>query len=111
MTLKENAQNAWMIAKRVVGYGVIGAIAAAYYLHTPSNLIASAPDRIIPADNNMAERALKPSKLEVKVCDAIRDQPGNEFVFVYDGKRQVATVGLDGYIVLEPFKGEEWWCR
>jgi len=78
-----------------------------------SDVIASSPDRIIPAAEEMAEGALNPDLLEVRVCDADTDKDGKELLFVYDGQRQIGTVGSDKKIVILPYEPEEytaWRC-
>ena len=96
--------------------GVVVGMVVIYSNYVPSSdLIASSPDRIIPASMGMAKGALNPDKLEVRVCntDDDPDKAGKELVFVYDGKKQVGTVGEDGYIVIEPYEVEEmytWRC-
>jgi len=94
----------------VIGVVVMGGVWAKYA--PESNRVASSPDRIIPAaSSDMAEGALNPNLLEARVCDANTDQPGQEFLFVYDGKKQVGTVGKDGYIVVAPYESNTWQCR
>ena len=105
----------WESVKPKIWPVIIGGVVAASYVwieHVPSSdLVASSSDRIIPADIGMAEGALNPDKLEVRVCEADTNQKGQELVFVYDGKKQVGTVGEDGYIVIEPYVGVDWRCR
>lgn len=93
----------------VVGASLMGA--AWLYYSPSSDVIASAPDRIIPAaSSNMAEGALNSDLLEVRVCDAYPQKLGQELLFVYDGKKQVGTVGQEG-VVVTPYEGDSWQCR
>ena len=103
---------------------IIGGVAGMAYIGSEfvpsSDVIASSPDRIIPAASrnsdgtlNMSEGALNTDLLEVKVCDADsdkEDKPGQESVFVYDGKKQVAILRPDGYIEGRPYEGKSWRC-
>ena len=111
----------WESVKPKIWPVIMGGVVAASYVwieHVPSSdVIASSSDRIIPAasrdysgDLDMAEGALNPDKLEVRVCEADTNQTGQELVFVYDGKRQVGTVGEEGYITIAPYEGSNWRC-
>ena len=90
--------------------GAVGMAFIAIKYVPSSDVVAPSPDRIIPAASDMADGALDPDKLEVRVCEANTDQQGQELVFVYDGKRQVGTVGQEGYIIISPYEGNEWRC-
>ena len=88
-----------------------------YAKYVPSSdLVASSPDRIIPAASrnadgtlDMAKGALNPDKLEVRVCDADEKQEGEELLLVYGEKKQLGTVGPEGYPVFTPYTAEYMW--
>ena len=113
---KENTEKGYF--KQTVQPFIWGAIMGAVVMsgfwignHTPANRIASSPNRIIPAARDMAKGALNPDKLEVRVCDALPDQPGNELIFKYNNKMQIVTIEKDGETFnIEPYKGESWRC-
>jgi len=122
MSDMKGIKNTWNWFKPKIAPLIIGGMVAAAYVEIkyvpPSDVIASSPDRILPvasrkADGtlDMAEGALKPGLLEVKVCDAYPKKEGKEFVFVYNEKKQVGTVGPNGYIVITPFEDELYWCN
>jgi len=94
----------------VVGAGIVGGLWI--NKHIPSERVASAPNRIIPAAADRAKGALNPDRLEVRVCDALPEQEGKETLFVYNGKMFLATESEDGKgIGTKPYTGDEWGCR
>ena len=86
----------------VLGVAAMG-IAWAYY---------SAPsERILPMAENLAESALNTNKLELILCDLVREAKGNEVVAKYDGKNFLVTVGEDGTPVFEPYEASIYRCN
>ena len=93
---------------------IAGAAVVGYFWfqnYTPSDRVASAPNRIIAPAKNMAKGALNPDKLEVRVCDALPKQEGNETLLVIGGKNYLATQRNDGGIDITLYTGDEWDCK
>jgi len=92
---------------------------------SPSNVIASSPDRIIPSaiekNITMADGALNLDLFEARICNADPDQTGYETVFVMyrneedkaKGKNEMRLLAsvVDGSSVFTPYEGEDWRCR
>ena len=106
MSLKEQAQNAYIISKRLVGYGLIGAaVMGGLWINyaTPSNLIASSPDRIIPQNaRDMAPGAANPDSLVLRVCNAETSKYDKELLLRYGEHMQLAYEGPEG-LALKPY--------